>query len=281
MSEFFCREDETIEDLQLNGLRLIQKKQGFRFGMDTVLLADFARIRPTDTVADFGTGTGILPFLLHGRKKGAYYYAIERLPEMAEMAGRSIRLNHLQDRIQLICEDVRTLSGQIPERSLDAVICNPPYGLPGHTLHNPDLLRNAARHQEENTLDAFICQARNLLKGKGKLILVYPAAQMLQLMTRLQKFRIEPKRFRLVYPFMDHPANLVLVEAVKDAKPLLHPMPPLILYEADGRLTKELRSVYHMAEQTKVCHSETLPHPPGIIKPSGGDIPGLHKEEKP
>ena len=263
MNRVLCDENETVEDLQLNGLRLIQKKQGFRFGMDSVLLADFARIRSTDVVADFGTGTGILPLLLYGRKKGARYYAIERIPEMAEMAERSVRLNHLEECVRVIQGDIRFLKQWIPNQSLDAVICNPPYGLPGRTLHNPDVLREAARHQEKDTLDLFMESAFHALKGKGKMILVYPAPQMLQLMIALQKHRLEPKRFRLVHPFADHPANLVLVEAVKDAKPLLHTYPPLILYESNGCLTKELKSVYHIAEQTEVCQLDPAGSTPG------------------
>ena len=252
MSELICREDETMEDLQFAGLRVFQKKNGFRFGMDAVLLADFARINPHDYVGDFGTGTGILPLLLWGRKKGARFTAVEILPDMAEMAGRSMLLNGLSDHVQVICGDVAEASRWIAPHSLDAIVCNPPYGLPGRTLTNPQEQRRIARHQNLHTLDAFLKSAWEALRGKGIISLIYPAPQMLELMNALKKHGLEPKRFRLVYPYSSKPANLVLIEAMRDAKPTLHPMPPLILYEENGRLTNELKSIYHIEEQTAV-----------------------------
>ena len=125
---YYIREDETVEDLQLNGLMLLQKKQGFRFGMDSVLLADFAAIRPGDTVADFGTGSGVLLLLLAGRGKGKKYFGIEIQPEMAEMAARTICMNHLQEQAVIMEGNAGEAELLLPPRSMDAVICNPPYG---------------------------------------------------------------------------------------------------------------------------------------------------------
>ena len=127
-------EDETIEDLQLKGLRLIQKKNAFRFGMDSVLLAHFANIRETDTVADFGTGNGVLLFLLRGRNKGKQSYAFEIQEEAARMAERNVRLNGLDQSMKVIHADARDAMEYIQPCSVDAVICNPPYGLPGASL---------------------------------------------------------------------------------------------------------------------------------------------------
>ena len=242
--------DETVEDLQLSGLRLIQKKNSFRFGMDSVLLADFADIRPKDTVADFGTGNGILLFLLYGRNKGIRYYAIDIQPEATDLVLRNARLNGLEERITAVTADAADISRYLDACSVDAVICNPPYGRPDASLISPYKTRAIARSQEAGTLDHLLSGSFSVLKGKGKLFMVYPAAQMLFLMKSLQSRHLEPKRFRLVYPYADKPANLVLIEAVKDAKPLLHPMPPLIVYEKDGSLTNELKSVYHIQEQT-------------------------------
>ena len=239
-------EDETIEDLQLNGLQLIQKKNAFRFGMDSVLLSHFARIKETDTVADLGTGNGILPLLLYGRKKGCRYYAAEIQKDQADLARRNVLLNGLENIISVYYTDAADLFRFIGECKTDAVVCNPPYGQPAAVLSSPVKEKSLARNQEKETLDHLLSGAHHLLKGKGGLFLVYPAPQMLFLMKKLQEFHMEPKRFQLIYPYADKPANLVLIEAVKDAKPTLHPMPPLIIHTSDGHLTNELKSVYHI-----------------------------------
>ena len=242
------RPDETIEDLQLAGLRLIQKKNGFRFGMDSVLLADFAEIRPTDLAADLGTGNGIIPLLLIGRGKSRHIYGVELMTETAELARRNVCLNGLENRISVIQSDAADAAACIGKCTVDVVICNPPYGHPSASLASGNLQKAAARTQEEDTLHRFFSGAYDILKGKGKLSLVYPAPQMLHVMKCLQEHHLEPKRFRLVYPRADKPANLVLIEALKDAKPTLHPMPPMVIYHHNGVLTDELKSVYHITE---------------------------------
>ncbi len=241
------RESERIDDLQFAGLRILQKAAGFRFGMDAVLLADFARVPKNGRAADFGTGSCILPLLLHGRGKGAHFDAIELQPDMADMARRTVRLNGLEQHIAVHCLPVEQAEQIIPPCTLDAVICNPPYGHPGATLHNPSDSLRLARHQGEDGLGAWFRAAHRLLRGKGRFSMVYPAPRMLEAMDALQAARLTPKRFRLVYPFADKPANLVLMEAVKDAKPMLHPEPPLIVYHPDGAMTDELKRIYHIA----------------------------------
>ena len=240
--------DEPIEDLQLAGLKLIQKKNGFRFGMDSVLLADFAEIRPNDCAADLGTGNGILPLLLIGRGKSRHIFGVELMPEAAELARKNVYLNRLENRITVIQSDAVQAAERIGNCTMDAVVCNPPYGHPSASLASGNLQKATARTQEEDTLHRFFSGAYDILKGKGKLFMVYPAPQMLHVMKCLQVHHLEPKRFRMVYPRADKPANLVLIEALKDAKPTLHPMPPLVIYNQNGTLTDELKSVYHITE---------------------------------
>ncbi len=240
--------DERIDDLQLAGLRILQKNGGFRFGMDAVLLADFARVEERDRCADFGTGTGILPLLLAGRGRGSHFDALEIQTDMADMAKRSVRLNDLTERITVHNLPVEEAEAVIRPGSLDAIVCNPPYGVPGTTLLNPEKTLSLARHQSEEGLTAWYRMAYRLLRGKGRFHMVYPAPRMLEAMTALSKARLEPKRFRLIYPYADKPANLVLIEAMKDAKPMLHPEPPLIVYEKDGSMTPELRRIYHLTD---------------------------------
>ncbi len=243
--------DETLENLQLGGLRILQKKQGFRYGMDSVLLADFARVGAEDRFADFGTGTGILPLLLMGRGKGKTCEALECQAEYAEMASRSMELNGLRDRVRVHCADVREAEALLGRCSVDHVVCNPPYGMPGRVLHNPSEPADTARQQDDDGLLPWFRAAHRVLRGKGRLSLVFPAPRMLEIMDLLQEARLTPKRFRLVYPRADRPANLALIEAVKDGRPMLHPEPPLIVYGADGSMTPELRRIYHMDGETE------------------------------
>lgn len=241
-------EDERVDDLQLEGLRIIQKKSGFRFGMDAVLLADFARVEPRDCAADFGTGTGILPLLLAGRGKGAHFDAFEVQGDMADMAKRSVSLNGLTEHIAIHHVPVEQADRIVLPGSLDVIVCNPPYGVPGTTLLNPNAALSTARHQTEAGLREWFRMAYRLLRGKGRFMMIYPAPRMLEAMNALSGARLEPKRFRLIYPRADKAANLVLIEAMKDAKPMLHPEPPLIVYEQDGSMTAELKRIYHITD---------------------------------
>lgn len=239
---------ERIDDLQLCGLRILQKQQGFRFGMDAVLLADFTRIEPRDCAADFGTGTGILPLLLSGRNHTGRIDAFEIQPDMAEMAVRSVLMNGLQERIDVHCCRVEEADKHVQPGMLDVIVCNPPYGQPGTTLLNPEQTLSIARHQTKEGLKAWFSMAYRLLRGKGRFTMIYPAPRMLEAMQALDEARLTPKRFRLIYPAAHKPANLVLIEAMKDAKPMLHPEPPLIVYEADGSMTHELQRIYHLTD---------------------------------
>ena len=240
---------ERLELLQPGGYRILQKERGFHYTMDAVLLADFARVRPTDTAADFGTGTGILPLLCLSRGKGQRFYAFELQPDMAEMAGRTMALNGLEERVTVYSAPAELAPDLLPRQCCDAVLMNPPYGAFGATLQNPEEDRRVARHQAEEGLSGWFRAAFLLLKGKGRLSMVYPAARLLEAMTLLRQNHLEPKRFRLVYPFADRAPNLVLLEAIRDGRPGLMPEPPLIVHEADGTETAELRRIYRMEEQ--------------------------------
>jgi len=237
---------ERVDDLQLHHLRIIQKQNGFRFGMDAVLLADFVRVNPRDRVADFGSGTGILPLLIAGRGGGAHFDAFEIQRDMADMAARSVILNGLQDRISIHSLPVEQAEQAISAGSLDVIVCNPPYGLPGTTLLNPSKTLSLARHQSAEGLSAWFRMAYRLLKGKGRFAMIYPAPRMLEAMQALVAAHLEPKRIRMIYPAADKPSNLVMIEAMKDAKPMLHHMPPLVVYEPNGQMTPELMEIYHI-----------------------------------
>lgn len=241
-------DDERLDDLQFAGLKILQKTAGFRFGMDAVLLSDFVRAEAQATVADFGTGTGILPLLMWGRGKGQRFEAFEIQREMADMARRSVALNGLSARIRVHEASVEEAPSLLSSGSVDVIVCNPPYGMPGATLHNPGLSKDLARHQDPRGLKPWFTAAYRLLRGRGRMALIYPAPMMLSLMNDLSRAALIPKRFRMIYPRVDKSANLVLVEAVKDARPTLQPEPPLIVYEQDGTMTPELRKIYHQQD---------------------------------
>ena len=244
-----CLADETLEDLQIGGYRILQKKHGFRFGMDAVLLADFTRLAPDAVYADFGTGTGILPLLLTARGKGSRCEAFELQPDWADMAARTMEMNDLADRIHIHCEDVRNAPALIANERMDAVVCNPPYGMPGKTMLPPEKSLEMARHQDADGLLPWFKSAHRILRGKGRISVIFPAPRIYELMRLMDEARLTPKRLRLVYPSSVKPANLALIEAVKDAKPLVEHEPPLIIYDEEGQLTQEMRRIYHMEER--------------------------------
>ena len=242
-------EGERLEDLQLAGMCILQKDHGFRFGMDSVLLADFVRMGRHDKAADFGTGSGVLPFLLLGRDKGLSFEAFEIQPEMADMAARSVALNGLSDRIRVHCMDVADAHTLLGYETMDAVVCNPPYGLPGSAMVNPDPVRAVSRHQQDEGLLRFLKAAFRVLRVRGRFSMIYPAQRMLEAMEQMDSVRLTPKRLRMVYPSRDKAANLVLIEAQKEAGALLHQEPPLIIREMDGSESEELRRIYHMERE--------------------------------
>lgn len=244
MSEWI-KDGERVDDLQRNGMRIIQHPKAFRFGMDAVLLADFARLRPRDRVADMGTGTGILPLLLSQKEETCTFDAFEWQADMADMASRSVKLNGLGERITVHCADMRKAYEIIGREKMNAVICNPPYGKRGGVLTSETESVLLARHETDCTIENVAAACAAVLKNLGRLYIVFPAQRMLELCDALRKSRLEPKRIRMVCPHVDKPPYLVMIEAMKNAKPQLLWMPPLVVYHADGSETDEIKRIYH------------------------------------
>jgi len=236
---------ERIDDLQRNGLRIIQNPNAFRFGMDAVLLADFTRLRPRERVADLGTGTGILTLLLSQKEESCTFEAFEWQEEMADMAGRSVRMNGLEDRVRVHAADMRHAHEILGRESMNAVICNPPYGKLGGTLGSETSSVLLARHETECTIDDIAAASAAILKNHGRANFVFPAPRLLELCDALRRHRLEPKRLRMVCAHADKPPYLVMAEAMKNAKPSLLWMPPLIVYHLDGTETEEIARIYH------------------------------------
>lgn len=241
----FIKPHERVDDLQLNGLRIIQNPCAFRFGMDAVLLASFTRLRPHDRVADMGTGTGILSLLLSQQEPTASFEAVELQADMADMAARSVRLNGLEDRICVRQADMRMAYEIIGRESMDAAVCNPPYGKRGGTLPSDRDGVNLSRHEASLTIREASKACAAVLRTHGRLSMVFPAARMLELCDALRESRLEPKRARMVCAKVSRPPYLLLLEAMKNAKPGLLWLPPLVAYEEDGSETQELLRIYH------------------------------------
>jgi len=238
-----ARPAERVDDLCC-GLFILQRRDGFRFGMDSVLLSAFAAQKMALRVADLGTGTGVIPLLLSVRLPKAVFDAVELQAGMAEMAARSVRLNGLEERIRIHAADLRDLAGALPRASYDLVTCNPPYGRAGGTLVNPEESVRVARHEADCTVTDVARAAARLLRNGGRLCVVFPAPRMLELLDALRTVRIEPKRLQWVHDRADKPPYLLLCEGMLQAKPLLHLLPPLIVHDEAGRETPMLRDLY-------------------------------------
>lgn len=215
MNNVTCGEDERIDDLQRNGYRIIQKKKGFCFGMDAVLLSGFAQVKEGEVAVDLGTGTGIIPILLEAKTKGKHFTGLEIQEEVAEMAGRSVRLNQLENRVDIVRGDIKEASRLFGKASFDVVTSNPPYMNDNHGLKNPELPKAIARHEVFCALDDVCREASLLLKSGGRFYMVHRPHRLAEIITALKTYKLEPKRMKLVHPFVDKEANMVLIEAVR------------------------------------------------------------------
>lgn len=236
--------NERIDDLQRGGLRVIQRADAFRFGTDAVLLADFAAPRRHDRVCDLGTGTGIIPLLLYARENTISADAVEIQPDMADMAARSMAMNGLNEKIRVLPGDLRNIRTLLPHARYDLVTCNPPYGKAGGTLLNPDASKRLARHEESCAIEDVACAAAWLLQNGGRLCCVFPAARMIELSDAMRKYRMAPKRIRMVHSRVEKAAHLCLMEGMLDARPGLIIEPPLVIYDENNAYTPELRRIY-------------------------------------
>lgn len=239
---------ERLDDLQLKGYEIIQHPGRFCFGMDAVLLSAFARVKTGECVLDLGTGTGILPILLAGKTEGKHFTGLEIQEESANMAQRSVLHNHLEERISIVEGDIKEASQIFGTDSFEVVTTNPPYMIGGHGLANPESAKAIARHEVLCTLDDIIRESARVLKTNGKFFMVHRPFRLAEIIRSMSQYGIEPKRMRLVYPYVDKEPNMVLIEGIRGAKPRMTVEPPLIVYEKDGSYTEELLRCYGMTE---------------------------------
>ncbi len=240
---------ERIDDLQIKGYEIIQQENGFCYGMDAVLLSDYARVRKNAKVMDLCTGTGILPLLLMAKYPAERVDALEIQEDCVDMARRSAVMNHLEDRIRIDHGDVKDIRDRYSSDSYDVVTCNPPYMTGSHGLTNDNYKKAVSRHEILCSLEDVIQGAEWLLKVKGHLTMVHRPFRLAEIISTLRQYHLEPKRMRLVYPYVDKEPNMVLIDAVKGGRQRITVDPPLIVYEKDGRYTEEIYRIYGMTSQ--------------------------------
>lgn len=239
------KDNERIDDLQINDLKIIQNKNGFCFGMDSVLLSDFAReIKSESKVIDLGTGTGILPILLSAKTKNTKFIGVEIQQDVAEMAQRSVYLNKLEEKIEIINENIKNLKNRYSNCSFDTVISNPPYKKEGTGRENIQLNKLISRHEISASLEDFIEISKYLLKDKGSLYMVHRPERLVDILYTLRKYKIEPKIIKMVSSYINEEPNLVLIKAVKNANSFLKIEKPLYIYEKNGKYSQQVLKIY-------------------------------------
>jgi len=246
MDDRLIREDETLDDLFRGRLRILQKRHGYRFSMEPILLAHFASPLRGGRVIDLGTGSGVIPLILALRGEAREIVGLEVQEELAEMASRSVRINGLEERVTILRGDYQDLSGIFPPQSFDHAVSNPPYHPSGSGRVSPTSSRALARHELSGTIEALVAAARYLLKTKGRLWLTYPPARLVSLLGCLQRHGFEPKRLRMVHGRKTLPARMALLESVLGGREGLEILPPLILYREGNAYTEELERIYAM-----------------------------------
>ena len=238
------REHERIDELHRNGYKIIQNESAFCFGMDAVLLSGFATAKKGERVVDFCTGTGIIPILMEAKTEGSHFTGLEIQPQMAEMANRSVLLNELSERVEIICGDVCKASERFGKSTVDVVTCNPPYMNQNHGLKNPDEPKAIARHEVCLTFEDVAREAAAVLKPGGRFYLVRRPMRLVELIMTMKAHKLEPKRMKFVHPYVGEEANMVLIEAVYGGGAQMRIEKPLIVYEAPGKYTPEIYDIY-------------------------------------
>lgn len=235
-------DNEFVCDLQRDNLKIIQKKNGFRFGTDAVLLSDFARNVKARTTLDLCTGSGVVPILLYAKTNAVKIVGVELQSEIAHMAKRSVELNGIQDRVEIVEGDLRAL--KFKKHTFDLVTCNPPYMEKGVGDINEFDTISISRHEIMCTLEDVVKAAAHMLKDKGHFVMVHRPARLADVMCTMRKFNLEPKRMRMVHSRPDSPPSLFLIDGALNGGRELRILPPLIMQDESGGESRELRDIY-------------------------------------
>ena len=235
---------ERIDDLQRKGYKIIQNTEKFCFGLVAVLLSSFAVVKEGENVLDMGTGTGIIPILLEAKTEGKHFTGLEIQSESAEMAGRSVALNNLTEKIDIVEGDIKEATKIFGKNIFNVVTVNPPYMNDLHGIKNPDMPKAIARHEVLCTLEDVVREASGVLKQNGRLYMVHRPHRLVEIIQAMKNYKLEPKRIRFVHPYEDKEANMVLIEALKGGKSMVKIEKPLIVYKDVNVYTDELLEMY-------------------------------------
>ena len=240
------KENERIDDLEYEGLKIIQNSKWFCFGIDSVLLSDFAKnIKKDAKVLDIGTGTGIISILLSKKSNSKKIYAIEIQKEVADMAKRSVKLNNLEEKIEIINDNIKNINQYLENNTLDAIVTNPPYKKISTGKVSIEKNKLISRHEIECDLDDIIKVSYKLLKQKGEFYMVHRTDRLSEIIYKMKQNKLEPKQIRFVYSSVNKEPKLVLIKAVKDGNELTKVESPLIVYNDDGKYTEEILKIYN------------------------------------
>lgn len=222
---------ERLDDLQLKGYEIIQDPGRFCFGIDAVMLSDFAKIKKEEIVLDLGTGTGILPILLAAKTQGKHFTGLEIQEESADMALRSVEHNRLQDKIDIVTGDIKEAAEIFKPAFFDVIITNPPYMLEQHGLQNPQDAKAIARHEVLCTLDDILRESGKLLQeSKGRFYMIHKPFRLAEILVKMNSYKIEPKRLQFIHPYVNKEPTMVLIEGIKGGKSRVKIEPPVIMY---------------------------------------------------
>lgn len=244
MNRDLVHRNERLDDLGRNGYCIIQDPRRFCFGIDAVLLSDFARVKKGEHALDLGTGTGIIPILLEAKTKGAHFTGLEIQPESAEMAGRSVIYNHLEEKVSIVEGDIKNASSIFGGSSMDVITTNPPYMIAEHGLQNEGDAKTVARHEVLCNLDDILRESARILRPNGRFYMVHRPFRLAEIFSKMISYRIEPKRMRLVHPYVDKEPNMVLIEGYRDGKSRLTVEKPLVVYKSPNVYTDEILEIY-------------------------------------
>ena len=248
--EKWLKPGERLDDLQTRGMKLIQRPDVFRFGTDSVLLADFANPHPRERAADLGCGTGAIALLMAAHQPGIESIdAVEIQEEIADMAARSVRMNGLEQVVRVHRMDMRQAAAALGYERHTLVVCNPPYGRSGGALESQSEAKRIARHEGDLTPGEIARSASALLKNGGRFCVIYPAPRALEMMRAMEENRLAPKRVRTVHAFAARAPKFVLMDAVKGAGQGLHWLPPLVMNDEDGTRSQEWRRICRVGDE--------------------------------
>lgn len=234
----------SCEEFPKISLRVLQNKSQFCFGIDAVLLSDFARVKKGSAVFDLGCGNGIIPLLMSRTTQASHFTALEIQKDVYELACQNVKINNMEEKINLVCGDVKNVRSLFRSECANAVTSNPPYARADALRKNPNEAKNIARHEVLCNLDDVVGAASYLLKSGGSFFMIHRPERLSEIFVTFSKHRLEPKVLQLVQPFREESPSMIMIEGRKNARAELKVLPPLVIYQGAGEYSEQVKSIY-------------------------------------